>query len=140
MLHLNERIGQYTGWYEDQLLRQLSIMEDMPDIGGSCFNSLSGLRSDLLGSTTTLLKYFDEQINTDTLFDTLQMTSPTSTNFVTYDSTVKFMGTFDENFDVLFDGEKVKLNEAGNFYFQKELKVGKTLLLSSTRARKYTIR
>lgn len=127
VLHLNERIGQYTGWYEDQLLRQLSIMEDMPDIGGSCFNSLSGLRSDLLGSTTTLLKYFDEQINTDTLFDTLQMTSPTSTNFVTYDSTVKFMGTFDENFDVLFDGEKVKLNEAGNFYFQKELKVGKTL-------------
>lgn len=125
VLHLNERIGQYTGWYEDQLLRQLSIMESYPDIGGSCFNSLSGLRSDLLGSTTTLLKYFDEQINTSSLFDTLQMISPVQTSFVTYDSTVKFMGTFDENFDVLFDGEKIKLNEAGNFYFQKELKVGK---------------
>ena len=136
VLHLNERIGQYTGWYEDQLLRQLSIMEDMPDIGGSCFNSLSGLRSDLLGSTTTLLKYFDEQINTDTLFDTLQMTSPTSTNFVTYDSTVKFMGTFDENFDVLFDGEKVKLNEAGNFYFQKELKVGKNTFVIEHKGKK----
>ncbi len=136
VLHLNERIGQYTGWYEDQLLRQLSIMEDMPDIGGSCFNSLSGLRSDLLGSTTTLLKDFDEQINTDTLFDTLQMTSPTSTNFVTYDSTVKFMGTFDENFDVLFDGEKVKLNEAGNFYFQKELKVGKNTFVIEHKGKK----
>lgn len=136
VLHLNERIGQYTGWYEDQLLRQLSIMEGMPDIGGSCFNSLSGLRSDLLGSTTTLLKYFDEQINTDTLFDTLQMTSPTSTNFVTYDSTVKFMGTFDENFDVLFDGEKVKLNEAGNFYFQKELKVGKNTFVIEHKGKK----
>lgn len=124
VLHLNERIGQYSGWYEDQLLRQLSIMEDYPDIGGSCFNSLSALRQDLLGSTTTLLKYFDEQINTSSLFDTLQMTSPSQTSFVTYDSTVKFMGTFDENFDVLFDGERVKLNEAGNFYFQKELKVG----------------
>lgn len=136
VLHLNERVGQYTGWYEDQLLRQLSIMEDYSDIGGSCFNSLSALRSDPLGSTTTLLKYFGEQINTDTLFDTLQMTSPTQTNFVTYDSTVKFMGTFDENFDVLFDGEKVKLNEAGNFYFQKELKVGKNTFVIEHKGKK----
>lgn len=136
VLHLNERIGQYSGWYEDQLLRQLSIMEDYENLGGSCFNSLSGLRSDLLGSTTTLLKYFDEQINTNTLFDTLQMTSPTQTSFITYDSTVKFMGTFDENFDVLFDGEKVKLNEAGNFYFQKELKVGKNTFVIEHKGKK----
>lgn len=136
VLHLNERIGQYSGWYEDQLLRQLSIMEDYEDLGGSCFNSLSGLRSDLLGSSTTLLKYFDEQINTNTLFDTLQMTSPTQTSFITYDSTVKFMGTFDENFDVLFDGEKVKLNEAGNFYFQKELKVGKNTFVIEHKGKK----
>ena len=136
VLHLNERIGQYSGWYEDQLLRQLSIMEDYENLGGSCFNSLAGLRSDQLGSTTTLLKYFDEQINTNTLFDTLQMTSPTQTSFITYDSTVKFMGTFDENFDVLFDGEKVKLNEAGNFYFQKELKVGKNTFVIEHKGKK----
>lgn len=124
VLHLNERVGEYAGWYEDQLLRQLTIMENYSALGGSCFNSLQALRDDRLGSTTTLLKYFDEKINTDTLFDSLQMISPSKTSFVTYDSTVKFMGTFDENFDVLFDGEKVKLNEAGNFYFQKELKIG----------------
>lgn len=124
VLHLNERVGEYAGWYEDQLLRQLTIMENYSTLGGSCFNSLQALRDDRLGSTTTLLKYFDEKINTDTLFDSLQMISPSKTSFVTYDSTVKFMGTFDENFDVLFDGEKVKLNEAGNFYFQKELKIG----------------
>ena len=124
VLHLNERVGEYVGWYEDQLLRQLTIMENYSALGGSCFNSLQALRDDRLGSTTTLLKYFDEKINTDTLFDSLQMISPSKTSFVTYDSTVKFMGTFDENFDVLFDGEKVKLNEAGNFYFQKELKIG----------------
>ncbi len=124
VLHLNERVGEYAGWYEDQLLRQLTIMENYSTLGGSCFNSLQALRDDRLGSTTMLLKYFDEKINTDTLFDSLQMISPSKTSFVTYDSTVKFMGTFDENFDVLFDGEKVKLNEAGNFYFQKELKIG----------------
>lgn len=141
VLHLNERIGQYSGWYEDQLLRQLTIMEDYPENGGSCFNSLAGLRSNPLGSTDTLLKYFDEQINTESLFDTLQMTSPSQTNFVTYDSTVKFMGTFDENFDVLFDGEKVKLNEAGTFYFQKELNVGKNTFVVEHKGKKiyYTI-
>lgn len=141
VLHLNERIGQYSGWYEDQLLRQLLIMESYDDIGGSCFNSLQGLRNNYLGSTDTLMKYFDEQINTSTLFDTLQMTSPTQTSFVTYDSTVKFMGTFDENFDVFFDGEKVKLNEAGNFYFQKELKVGRNTFVIEHKGKKvyYTI-
>ena len=141
VLHLNDRIGQYSGWYEDQLLRQLLIMESYDDIGGSCFNSLQGLRDNYLGSTDTLMKYFDEQINTSTLFDTLQMTSPTQTSFVTYDSTVKFMGTFDENFDVFFDGEKVKLNEAGNFYFQKELKVGRNTFVIEHKGKKvyYTI-
>lgn len=136
VLHLNDRIGQYSGWYEDQLLRQLSIMEDYDDIGGSCFNSLQGLRDNLLGSTDTLMKYFDEQINTSTLFDTLQMISPTQTSFITYDSTVKFMGTFDENFDVYFDGSRVKLNEAGNFYFQKELKVGRNTFVIEHKGKK----
>lgn len=136
VLHLNERIGQYAGWYDDQLLRQLTIMEDYENIGGSCFNSLTGLRSNLLGSTDTLLKFFDEQINTESLFDTLQMTSPTQTSFVTYDSSVKFMGTFDENFDVLFDGQRITLNEAGNFYFQKELKVGKNTFVIEHKGKK----
>lgn len=124
VLHMNERIGQYSGWYEDQLLRQLTVMEDYDGIGGSAFNSLSSLRANPLGTTDTLLDYFSELINTDTIFEDLEMLSPTSLSFVTYDKSVKFMGTFDENFDVYFDGEKIKLNEVGNFYFQKELSVG----------------
>lgn len=124
VLHMNERVGQYSGWYEDQLLRQLTVMEDYNGIGGSAFNSLSSLRANPLGTTDTLLDYFSELINTDTIFEDLEMLSPTSLSFVTYDKSVKFMGTFDENFDVYFDGEKIKLNEAGNFYFQKELSVG----------------
>ncbi len=124
VLHLNERIGQYNGWYEDQLLRQLTVMEDYENIGGSAFNSLASLDSNPLGTTDTLLKYFAKQINTDTIFEDLVMTSPSSTSFVTYDPSVKFMGTFDENFDVYFDGKKIELNEVGNFYFQKELNVG----------------
>ena len=124
VLHLNERIGNFKGWYEDQLLRQLTVMEDYENIGGSAFNSYAALKDDPLGSTETLMKYFSEQINTDTIFEDLEMISPSSLSFVTYDPSVKFMGTFDENFDVYFDGEKIKLNEAGNFYFNEPLEVG----------------
>lgn len=122
--HLNERIGEYDGWNDDQLLRQLAVTEKMKSAGGSAFNSLPSLKNNPLNSTETLMKYFNDQINTDTLFENLTMLSPPSQNFVTYDTTVKFMGTFDENFDVYFDGEKIKLNEAGNFFFNKPLEVG----------------
>ena len=124
VMHLNEKIGNYNGWYEDQLLRQMTVLEDYESIGGSAFHSLGGLRDNRLGTTDTLMKYFAEQINTDTIFEDLEMISPTELSFVTYDSNVKFMGTFDENFDVYFDGQKIKLNEAGNFYFNEPLSVG----------------
>lgn len=123
VLHLNERIGR-SNWYEDQLLRQLTVLEDYENIGGSVFNSYQSLKENPLGTTDTLMKYFSEQINTETIFENLEMISPTSLDFVTYDASVKFMGTFDENFDVYFDGSKIKLNEAGNFYFNEPLEVG----------------
>ncbi len=122
--HLNERIGEYSGWGEDQLLRQLTVMKDMDKLGGSAFNSLSALRDNVLGSRETLIKYFNDQINEETLFDDLEMVSPTQLTYTTYDSTAKFMGTFDPNFDVYFDNEKIVLNDVGNFYIPKELDIG----------------
>ncbi|MCH5204481.1 MAG: N-acetylmuramoyl-L-alanine amidase [Oscillospiraceae bacterium] len=122
--HFNDRIG--TKWNEDQLLRQLTIMDKKFDkLGGSAFNSLSALRKNVLNSTETLKMYFNNQINPDTLFEELEMVSPKQLTYVTYNASEKFMGTFDENFDVYFDGVKIKLNEAGNFYIQKDLEVGK---------------
>lgn len=123
--HLNERIGAYYGWNEDQLLQQLTVMKNMGgSVSGSAFNSLSSLNSNPLSSTDTLKDFFADQINTDTIFEELKMTSPSYLSFVTYDPTVKFMGTFDENFDVFFDGNKITLNEVGNFFIQKDLAVG----------------
>ncbi|MGN0650783.1 MAG: N-acetylmuramoyl-L-alanine amidase [Oscillospiraceae bacterium] len=135
MLHLNEKIG--SGWNEDQLLRQLTIMEDYENAGGSVFNSLASLKADPLGSTKTLMEYFSDKINTDTIFNDLTMVSPSSLSFVTYDDSVKFMGTFDENFDVFFDGEKIRLNDVGNFYFQKELKVGSNSFTIEHKGKQY---
>ena len=124
--HFNERVGNHHGWHDDQLLRQLTIMDEkFKNLGGSAFNSLSAMRKNTLNSTETLKKYFNHQINTDTLFEDLEMVSPKQLNYVTYNTSEKFMGTFDENFDVYFDGNKIKLNEAGNFYILKDLEVGK---------------
>ena len=52
------------------------------------------------------------------------MQSPTQRVFPTYEPTVKFQGTFDKNFDITFNGKSIKLNDAGNFYYEEKLKVG----------------
>lgn len=136
--HLNERIGEYDGWSEAQLLQQLAVMKDLGgSIAGSAFNSFSSLMANPLQSTDTLKKFYADEINTETLFEELKMTSPSQLDFVTYDSTVKFMGTFDENFDVYFDGQKIVLNDVGNFYFQKELKVGMNYFTIEHKGKKY---
>ncbi len=136
--HLNERIGEYYGWNEDQLLQQLTVMKNLGgSLSGSAFNSLSSLLANPLSSTDTLKKFYADQINTATLFEELKMTSPSQLDFMTYDLTVKFMGTFDENFDVYFDGEKIKLNDAGNFFFEKELEVGMNYFSIEHKGKKY---
>lgn len=135
--HLNERIGERAGWNEDQLLRQLAVMEKMDGIGGSAFNSFKTFRDNPLDSTNTLLKYFNDQINTQSLWENLEMISPSQLNYVTYDTIVKFAGTFDENFDVYLDGKKITLNEAGNFFIQKDLKVGKNTFVIEHKGKKF---
>lgn len=136
--HMNERIGVNYGWNEDQLLQQLTILKNMGgSVSGSVFNSLSSLNENPLSSTDTLKDFFDDQINTETIFDELVMTSPSYLSFITYDPTVKFMGTFDENFDVYFDGNKITLNEVGNFFIQKDLSVGMNYYTIEHKGKKY---
>ncbi len=125
IVHHNEKIGTDLGWEaEDQLLRQLATADKYEKYYGSIFYSLNSLDENIMGTTDTLVKYFNGQINDESLFEDLVMTSPYYMNYSTDEPTVSFMGTFDENFDVLFDGEKLELNEAGNFYFEQPLDVG----------------
>ena len=137
--HLNERIGEYSGWNEDQLLQQLAVMKNMGgSVCGSAFNSLSSLKENPLSSTDTLKKFYADEINTDSLFEELKMTSPSYLDFVTYEPTVKFMGTFDENFDVYFDGDKIELNEVGNFLIRRDLDVGMNYFTVEHKGKKYS--
>ncbi len=126
IVHHNEKIGtDAQGWNaEDQLLKQLAVADELSAYSGSVFYSASALDENPMGTTDTLLKYYNDQINVDSLFEDLQMTSPYYLDYSTDETSVAFMGTFDENFDVFFDGEKLELNEAGNFYFEQPLEVG----------------
>lgn len=125
VIHFNERQGEgMEGWGSvDQILKQLSVSKELPSFGGSVFHSCA----DLISNTSlkeNIIKFYGDQINEDSLFEELKMQSPSQLSFDTYEPYVDFMGTFDENFDVYFNGKKVTLNSAGNFYFEEPLEIG----------------
>ena len=140
IVHHNEYIGTDTaGWGgEDQLLKQLTIAKKIDSYSGSVFNSFETLKKDPLGSTKTLTSYFNEQINESSLFEDLKMTSPASLTFTTTEATVSFMGSFDSNFPVYFNGEQITLNDAGNFYFEKKLADGLNTFTIKHKSKTYT--
>lgn len=140
IVHYNEKIGTYNdGWgAEDQLLRQLTVSKKLESYRGSVFNSYERLTQNPLGTTTTLTSYFNEQINEESLFDDLKMTSPAKLSFTTSEPTVTFMGSFDSNFPVYFNNSPIKLNEAGNFYFTKDLNVGMNTFTITHKSKTYT--
>lgn len=125
VIHFNERQGQaIEGWGGvDQLLKQLKVAKELSAFGGSVFHSCDTLLTDT-DTTENITKFFGDQINESSLFEELKMQSPSKLNFVTYEPFVDFMGTFDENFEVLFNGMNVTLNSAGNFYFEEPLDIG----------------
>ena len=140
VVHHNEYLGTSTaGWGgEDQLLKQLTIAKKIDSYSGSVFNSFGSLLEDPLGSTETLTSYFNEQIDEGTLFEDLKMTSPQALKYTTTEATATFMGSFDSNFPVYFNGEEIKLNDAGNFYFEKKLADGLNTFTISHKSKTYT--
>ena len=123
--HANERINMSDSrWSVDQILKQIEECIKYSSYSGSVFNSYDSLTENVGKSTDALVKYYDGLIDTDSLYKELSMVLPTKYNYTTYEPTVKFQGSFDSNFDIYFNGEIIKLNEAGNFYFEEDLEVG----------------
>ncbi len=125
VVHFNEYQGQNKeGWAGvDQLLKQLALSKDLSAFGGSVFHSCDSLLTNT-AVTENITKFYGDQINEDALFEGLKMQSPSKLNFVTYEPFVDFMGTFDENFEVKFNGMNVTRNSAGYFYFEEPLDIG----------------
>lgn len=137
--HANERISNSDSyWAADQILKQLEECKKYSSYKGSVFRSYEALKQDTGTSTKALTKYFDGQINTDSLYTELSMVLPKKQTYITYEPTVKFQGSFDENFDIYFNGEKIQLNEAGNFYFEEDLDVGLNTFTFKNKAKTVT--
>lgn len=141
LMMCNDKMGTAEGdwWREDQLLRQLALASEMDSFGGCIFRSYDKLINDSV-TTGNLKKYFGNEIDVETLFEDLIMQSPKNLSFTTYEPYVDFMGTFDANFDVYFNGEKIILNEAGNFYFEEPLSVGQNKFTIEHKGTVYTYR
>ncbi len=124
--HINEQIcTDAEGWGSpDQLVKQVIAASDFDKYGGSAFNSLSSLNSNIMESTSVLMKHYDDTIDLEGLNSELEMTLPQKTTFKTEEPTVIFAGSFDPNFPVYYQGKAIELNEAGRFYFTEELDVG----------------
>lgn len=139
IVHFNERQGgDGEGWGGvDQILQQLTLSKDLSAFGGSVFHSCDNLLTNT-SLTTNITKFYGDQINLASLFEELEMTSPKKLNFTTEEPYVDFMGKFDENFDVFFNGKKIVLNEAGNFYFEEPLKIGKNTFTIEHKGKVYT--
>lgn len=124
VVHFNERQSEgRENWGVDQILRQLSAAKKLSSFGGSVFHSCYDLLDDE-SLKENIIKFYGDAINEEALSRELKMQSPSLLSFDTYEPYETFMGTFDENFDVYFNGEKVTLNSAGNFYFEEPLEIG----------------
>ncbi len=124
--HINEQIcTDADGWGSpDELVKQVIAAGEYGKYGGSAFNSLKSLNSDVMESTSVLMKHYDDNIDIEGLNSELEMTLPKKTTFKTEEPTVIFAGSFDPNFPVYYQGEEIVLNEAGRFYFTEDLDVG----------------
>ncbi|HNX64920.1 MAG TPA: N-acetylmuramoyl-L-alanine amidase [Oscillospiraceae bacterium] len=126
VMHDNDKIcTQAAGWaYPDQIIHQMRSAKSVAGYKGSAFSSYTALAKDSEGSTTALVKYYNDQLNMETIDNELTIISPQKRTFTTEEPTIAFMGTFDPNFTVYFNGQVIKLNDAGNFYYEEELDVG----------------
>jgi N-acetylmuramoyl-L-alanine amidase len=138
VLHSNEKLGAgVPGWGEDQLLRQLTAAKDIPAYQGSVFASAVSLTENPQNTSDTLKAYYENEIDESSLFNDLEMISPQNTDFVTYEPVVDFSGRFDQNYDVYLNNERIVLNEAGNFYFEKPLQIGGNQFTITHKGRSY---
>lgn len=138
--HANQRISSSDrSWAVDQIVKQVIESEKLSNYRGSVFESYEHLVDNSV-STDALMKYYDGKIDVSGLYSNLKMVLPDKREFVTYEPTQIFQGTFDPNFPVYYNDEALKLNEAGNFYFLEDLDVGLNTFTFKNKADKVTYR
>lgn len=106
---------------------EMTISDDVPEVQASA------------GEVTTAAQETEaRQAAAEQREQGLKMTSPAHLTFTTNETNVTFMGSFDKNYPVYFNGEELSLNDAGNFYFEQPLEAGLNTFTVSHKSKTYT--
>lgn len=135
---------QEAGWTEyDQLTRQLIELDKTPGYSGSAFNSLTRMLEDPENSATTVVKFFNNEVNSKHILTELAVTEPKQTTYTTFEQNVTFKGASDPNVEITINGTRISTDQNGYFSVNLELKPGankftivhkgKTLVFNITR-------
>ena len=125
-VHASAKIcTEAAGWQsQDQLVRQLIEADGISGFGGSVFNSLKRLNEDPKSATTTMIRYFNQEVNTEHILTELAVTKPEKTSYTTNEQIVTFTGASDPNFPVTINGEAIPTDASGYFTITRDLKGG----------------
>jgi len=126
VVHASEKIcTDQPGWKShDQLTAQVINASDLPAFGGSIFNSLSRMVEDPNEATTTLLKYYREEVEPEQILTELAVTKPEQTTYTTFEPVATFTGASDPNSKVTINGEEIKTDASGYFTVAMDLSAG----------------
>lgn len=114
-----------AGWQsQDQLARQVIQASSVSGFNGSIFNNLQRLVEDPKQATTTLVKYYNQEITPEYILTELVMTKPEKTTYTTFEPSVTFTGASDPNAPVTINGEEIKTDASGYFTVTQELMAG----------------
>ncbi len=137
----NDKVGtDETGWSGvDQLARQAATAAKTGG-NGVLLRSLSAMFANE-ESTAALFRYFDGQLDVNSLFTDLTILSPEKVNTTTYEDKISFYGIADPNFDIYINGEKITLDSAGRFVYPVDLEVGSNRITFESKGTKlvYTV-
>lgn len=143
IMHASSKsVSTEAGWASpEELTEQVRAAQELPGFFGSVFDSLGRLAADPQSATTTLIKYYNDELNMEYFLTQLSITKPEKKEFVTNEPSVTFAGASDPNFDALINGEKLERDANGFFSITVDLKDGKNTFTfkHKTQTEVYTI-
>lgn len=119
------KVGQdIKGWTSpDQVVKQLMVLGDKANYNFT-LSSYSDFLHDNTESRQAVQKFIAGQISLDYVLSNLNVTSPKSKNFTTYNDTVALIGASDPQFTLTLNGETLERNKYGYFSLDLKLNLG----------------
>ncbi|MDD2956646.1 MAG: N-acetylmuramoyl-L-alanine amidase [Oscillospiraceae bacterium] len=143
LMHASSKsVSTEAGWGSpEELTEQVRAAQELTGFFGSVFDSLGRLAADPQSATTTLIKYYNDELNMEYFLTQLSITKPEKTEFITNEPSVTFAGASDPNFDALLNGEKLERDSNGFFSITVDLEDGKNVFTfkHKTQTETYTI-